>query len=58
LSATHLVEADLATLQEVVEPAGRGDDDLHAVLQVTQLPMLWRATIAAPVQSKQQAWIN
>ena len=57
-SAACLVEADLAGLQEVVEPAGRGNDDLHAVLQVPQLPMLWRATIAAPAQLRQQALTN
>jgi hypothetical protein len=56
--ATHLVEADLAGFQEVVQPAGRGDDDLHAVLQVPQLPVLRRATVAAPVQSNLQALTN
>lgn len=44
----HLVEADLAGLQEVVQAAWRGDHDLHAVLQVAQLRVLWGATVAAP----------
>lgn len=47
---TCLAEADLAGLQEVVQAAGRGNDNLHAVLQVPQLPVLWRAAVAAPVQ--------
>ena len=43
-----LTQLDLARLQEVVETAGRGDHDLHAVLDVPQLRPLGCAAIHTP----------
>ena len=42
------VKVYLAPLQEVVQAAGRGDDQVHAALQVAQLHALGRAAVCAP----------
>jgi hypothetical protein len=46
----HLLQADLAHLQEVVQTAWGGDDDLAAPVEVTQLRALGRTTINTPAE--------
>lgn len=51
---THLVQPDLPALQEVVQAAGRGNHDVHAVLHVTQLWPLGSTTVHTPVDTRVQ----
>ena len=44
----YLTQLDLARFQEVIETAGRGDHNLHPVLDVPQLWPLGRAAIHTP----------
>lgn len=51
----HLVQADLARLQEVIQATRGGNDDLDAVVDVTQLGALGRATINTAAGREQRS---
>ena len=49
------MQAHLARLQEVIEAARGSDDEVHAVVDVTQLGPLGRTAVRAPVRGEGRA---